>query len=111
MTRKMRRNWLNWLKKMSGKQYRKSSESVIIFTMDDTDDLSLEERKALGRQLQKLISRGAQLLPQKELDRRYQAALRCRERLISIPFYAERDKRWGMEFWLNYQGSAALADQ
>ena len=57
------------------------------------------------------IRTGSRAIAKAELERRYQAALRCRERLISIPFYAKRDREWGMTFWLDYQSGAALADQ
>lgn len=74
------------------------------------DSISESDRE-LGERVHALLLRGSQLLSQSELDRRYRAALRCRERLISIPFYAQADKEQGMTFWLNFQGSAALADE
>ncbi len=42
------------------------------------------------------------------LEKRRQAALRLRERCLSIPFYAEKDRRLGMDYWLALQGSAVL---
>ncbi len=35
----------------------------------------------------------------KELDLREQGALRCRERFLPIPFYQEKDRKFGMEYW------------
>jgi len=57
-------------------------------------------------------------IPQEEKDRRLRAALRLKERRSSHPFYgrmaAEARERGGeeaeMQYWLNLQGSAVLAD-
>ena len=57
-------------------------------------------------------------IPQEERDRRLRAALRLKERRSSHPYYgrraAEARARGGeeaeMEYWLNLQGSAVLAD-
>lgn len=44
-------------------------------------------------------------LPPAELERRERADRRWRERLISHPWYAERDRLDGMEFWRRFQAS------
>lgn len=49
-------------------------------------------------------------IPQAELERREQAARNLRARLILIPWYAEQDRRDGMEFWRKLQASAVLSD-
>jgi hypothetical protein len=57
-------------------------------------------------------------IPEEEMQRRRRAALRLKERRSSHPYYgrraAEARARGGdeaeMEYWLNLQGSAVLAD-
>ena len=78
------------------------------WTDNDLPKMTPQER---GVYFRRQTRTGLRAITPEEQERRYQAALRCRERLISIPFYAKRDREWGMTFWLNYQGSAALADQ
>jgi len=53
-----------------------------------------------------LKKHGLEPLPQEELDRREQAALRLKEQLSSKPFYKNKT----MTFWRNLQSSQALAD-
>lgn len=48
--------------------------------------------------------------PPEELERREQAALNLRSRLIQIPWYADADRRHGMAFWRKLQASAVLSD-
>lgn len=48
--------------------------------------------------LETLISSLSPLSPE-ELERRRQGALRLRERLLVLPFYQDKDKRLGMEYW------------
>lgn len=50
------------------------------------------------------------LLSPNEEQRREQAALRLRERLIHIPWYAEADRRGGMDFWRGFQSSQVMLD-
>lgn len=47
--------------------------------------------------LRKLISENS--LSPEELERRRQGALRLRERLLALPFYQDKDKRLGMQYW------------
>jgi hypothetical protein len=56
------------------------------------------------RRLRQIIAEN--VLPSEELARRERAALRIRERFISSPFYSEKDRKFGMEYWRILQASA-----
>jgi hypothetical protein len=57
-------------------------------------------------------------IPEEEMQRRRRAALRLKERRSSHPYYGRRvaearargEHEAEMEYWLNLQGSAVLAD-
>jgi hypothetical protein len=59
--------------------------------------------------LEKLLS-SLPPLPQEELDRQERAVVRLRERLLSIPYYAERDRQDGLNFFRNSHSSHVLTD-
>jgi hypothetical protein len=50
------------------------------------------------------------LLSPNEHERRETAARRLRERLIHIPWYAEADRREGMDFWRTLHSSWVMTD-
>jgi hypothetical protein len=59
--------------------------------------------------LEKLLS-SLPPLPQEELDRQERAVVRLRERLLSIPYYAERDRKDGLNFFRNFHSGQVLSD-
>ena len=44
-------------------------------------------------------------IPDDELERCERAALQLRDRLINIPYYAEKDRESGMRYWRTLQAS------
>ena len=50
-----------------------------------------------------LLRKGRGSIPEDELERCERAALQLRERLIDIPYYAERDRQCGMRYWRSLQ--------
>ena len=58
-----------------------------------------DSRMQAAKRLRAMISGYSLTLQEKE--RREQAAIRLRERCLSIPYYAERDRKEGMEFFLS----------
>jgi hypothetical protein len=67
-----------------------------------------DSRMRAADRLREMISSYSLTLQEKE--RREQAAIRLRERCLSIPYYAERDRKEGMEFFRNLHASAILSD-
>ena len=67
-----------------------------------------DSRVQAENRLREMISRYSLTLQEKE--RRKQAQLRLRERCLSNPYYAEMDRRFGMEFWEKLHASAILSD-
>jgi len=51
------------------------------------------------------LRRGLGPIPEEELERCEIAARQLRERLIAVPYFAERDRQGGMHFWRRMQAS------
>jgi len=52
-----------------------------------------------------MLRKGVGPIPEDELERCEQAAVQLRERLINIPYYAERDRKIGMRYWRALQAN------
>jgi len=52
-----------------------------------------------------LLRRGQGLILEEDLEQCELAALQLRERLVNIPYYAERDRQIGMRYWRRLQAS------
>lgn len=50
-----------------------------------------------------MLRRGIGPIPEEELARCELAARQMRDRLINVPYYAERDRLHGMRFWRELQ--------
>ena len=50
-----------------------------------------------------MLRRGVGPIPDEELERCEQAALQLRDRLIHVPYYAEKDREDGMRYWRSLQ--------
>jgi len=59
-----------------------------------------ELRKEWVRLLQ-----GTGTVQEKDIERCELAALQLRDRLVSIPYYAERDRQGGMHYWRGMHAS------
>ncbi len=52
-----------------------------------------------------MLRRGIRPIPDDELERCERAALQLRDRLIGIPYYAEKDRESGMRYWRSLQAN------
>ena len=52
-----------------------------------------------------MLRRGIGPIPDEELERCEKAALQLRERLIQVPYYAEKDRENGMRYWRSLQAN------
>lgn len=52
-----------------------------------------------------MLRRGIRPIPDDELERCERAALQLRDRLIGIPYYAEKDRESGMRYWRALQAN------
>ena len=67
--------------------------------------LSRHSRSRMPMATKLVTSDSWSLLPKEERERRELAATRLRDRLISIPWYKEKDQRSGDEFWASFYDS------
>jgi len=63
-------------------------------------NVSIDEEQ---RREWQLLRSGVGPIPEEELVRCEMAALQLRERLIGIPYYAEKDREDGMRYWRGLQ--------
>jgi len=52
-----------------------------------------------------LLRRGENPILDEDLERCELAALQLRDRLVNIPYYAEKDRQTGMRYWRGLQAS------
>jgi hypothetical protein len=82
-----------------------SRRSKMSSTTSSDDDLKPKMEYSIRRLISSLP-----LIPPEELERREQAAIRLRERHLHIPWYAEQDRKYGMDFWRKSHASFVLSD-